>query len=103
MNLLQQKAIRAFASPSNMAMTVLVGFLSVGYFTDWKMLRGRPSKSATAATPGIPEHAAGSLHTRLRTVRSERGGTVFLQVVPRSDVADRRAANHEGTSRPELD
>ncbi len=103
MYLLQKKALRAFASPSNVAMAVLVGFLSVGYFTDWKMLRGRPSKSAMAVRPSLPKHAAGSLSPGLRTVRSERGGAVFLQVAPRSEVADSRAAGQDGETRPELD
>jgi S1-C subfamily serine protease len=103
MHLLLQKAFRSFASPSNVAMAVLVGFLSVGYITDWKMLRGRTSKSAMAVTPDLPEHATCSINSRLGPVRSESGGAVSLQVAPRSQVADRRPASREGKSRPELD
>ncbi len=103
MPLLEQKAFRGFASPSNVAMAALVGFLSVGYFTDWKMLRGRPSKSAMAVTPGMPEQFAGSSKQPLRTVRAEKGRTVRLQFSPRSEIADRRAASHEGRESAEVD
>ena len=103
MYLLQQKALRAFASPSNVAMAVLVGFLSVGYVTDWKMLRGRPSKSAMAVTPRSPVRASGPFKSRLRTVRSESGATVYLHVAPRSEVADRRAASRDQKNPSELD
>jgi len=100
---LQQKAIRRFASPSNMAMATLVGFLSVGYVTDWKMLRGRPSKSSSVITPGLNRQAAGATNLRPRYVRSQNGRPVYVTVDPRSEVADRRAATTDAKSRSELD
>jgi hypothetical protein len=98
---LQQKVIRRFASPSNMAMATLVGFLSVGYVTDWKMLRGRPSKSSSVITPGSNRQAAGATNSRLRY--SQNGRPVYMTVDPRSEVADRRAATTDAKSRSELD
>ena len=80
MPILREKAIRRFASPSNMAMATLVGFLSVGYVTDWKMLRGRPLKSSSAITPGSIHQAAGSPNSRLRYIRSENGRPVYVTV-----------------------
>ncbi len=103
MDFLQQKAFRGLGSPSNLAMAALIGFLAVGYFTDWKMLRGRPSLSASAVTPGLPEHLPGPSNVRIRAVRLERGGTIYLHVAPRSEIADRRAASHEGQNGPEVD
>jgi hypothetical protein len=103
MQFLQQKALRGLASPSNVAMATLVAFLSVGYVTDWKMLRGQPSQSAMAVTPGLSEHSSSSLPPRLRTVRSHKGRTIYLQATPRSEVADRRAANHDAKESPEID
>jgi len=103
MPILREKAIRRFASPSNMAMATLVGFLSVGYVTDWKMLRGRPSKSSAIITPGVTRQAAGSANSRLRYLRSENGRPIYVTVDPRSEVADRRAAAADAKSRPELD
>ena len=103
MPILQQKAIRRFASPSNMAMVTLAGFLSVGYVTDWKMLRGRPSKSSAAITPRLPRQAAGSADSRLRYIRSENGRPIYVTVDPRSEVADSRAAATDAKNRSELD
>jgi hypothetical protein len=103
MPILQQKAIRRFASPSNMAMATLVSFLSVGYVTDWKMLRGRPSKSSSTITPALPRQAAGLPNSRLRYVRSENGRPVYVTVDPRSEVADSRAAAADAKYRSELD
>ncbi|SRR6266478_8857668 len=103
MPILQQKAIRRFASPSNVAMATLVGFLSVGYVTDWKMLRGRPSKSSSAITPGLPRQAAGLPNSRLRYVRTENGRPIYVTVDPRSEVADRRTAGHDAKPGSELD
>jgi len=103
MQFLQQKGFRGFTSPSNVAMATLVGFLSVGYVTDRKMLRGRPSQSAMAVTAGLSDHSSGSLSRRMRTVRSHKGRTIYLQATPRSEVADRRAANHDAKESPELD
>jgi hypothetical protein len=103
MQILQRKAIRRFASPSNMAMVTLAGFLSVGYVTDWKMLRGRPLKSSAVITPGSVRQAAGSSNSRLRYVRSENGRPIYVTVDPRSEVADRRAAAQDAKYRSELD
>jgi hypothetical protein len=103
MPILQQKSIRRFASPSNMAMATLVGFLSVGYVTDWKILRGRPSKSSSVITPGSNRQAAGAPNSRLRYVRSENGRPIYVTVDPRSEVADRRAATTDAKSGSELD
>jgi hypothetical protein len=103
MQLLQQKAFRGFASPSNVAMATLVGFLSVGYVTDWKMLRGRPSESAMVVTPLLPEHASGSVPPRLRSARLKRGQTIYMQAAPRSEIADRRGASHDGKTSAEVD
>jgi hypothetical protein len=100
---LEEKAIRRFASPSNMAMATLVGFLSVGYVTDWKMLRGRPSKSSSVITPGSTRQSAGATNSRLRYVRSQNGRPIYVTVDPRSEVADRRAATTDAKSRSELD
>jgi hypothetical protein len=103
MNLPDRKLAGGFTSPSNLAITTLVAFLCVGYVSDWKMLRGRPSKSALAVTPGLPKHATDSLQSRLRYAGSENGGAVLLNVDPRSEYADRRASKHDAKIRSKLD
>src|SRR5262245_28498592 len=103
MRVSEQKSIRDWVSPSNVAVVTLVGFLSVGYVTDWRMLRGGPSKSAAALSPGLPKHALDSAKSRLRYVPSEKGGMVYVPVDPRSEVADSRAASHDEKRLPELD
>jgi hypothetical protein len=67
------------------------------------MLRVSPSKSTASLSPGLPKHAVDSLHSRLRYVRPEKRGAVSAPVDARSEVADRRAASHDGTKSPELD
>ncbi len=52
MNDSHEKSERGLLSPSNVAAATLVGFLFAGHFTDWKMLRGRPSKSELSVSPG---------------------------------------------------
>jgi hypothetical protein len=103
MKLPEQRSARGLTSPSNLAITTLVGFLCVGYVTDWKMLRGRPSQSTLAVTPGLPKHAVESLQSRLRYAGSENGRPVLLKVDPRSEFADRRAGNNDAKNHSELD
>jgi hypothetical protein len=86
-----------------MAMATLVGFLSIGYVSDWKMLRGQPSKSSSAITPGLPRQAAGLPNSRMRYLRSENGRPVYVAIDPRSEVADRRAAGQDPKHGSELD
>ncbi len=103
MNLPEQRSARGFTSPSNLAITTLVGFLCIGYVTDWQMLRGRPSKSALVVTPGVPKHVTESRPSRLRYSGLENSGAVILHVDPRSEFADRRAVNYDAKRRSELD
>jgi hypothetical protein len=100
MNQTGQKSLETLASPSNLAMATLVGF--VGQSTDWKMLRGRPSKSTSSVTPFSPEHAAHATRTYSR-LRSG-AAPVYLKVDrPLEEVVDRRTAPLEGKTRQELD
>jgi hypothetical protein len=101
MNQAGQRSLEALASPSNLAMATLVGFLFVGQSTDWKMLRGRPSKSASSVAPLSPEHTAHATRTYSR-LRSG-AAPVYLKVDRQSEFVDRRTPLLEGKSRQELD
>jgi len=96
-----QKSLEGLVSPSNLAMATLVGFLFVGQSTDWKMLRGRPSKSTTSVAPISAEHSLQSA----RAVSRLRSGAapVYLKVDRQSEYVDRRTTPHDGKSRPALD
>lgn len=95
MNQSSQKSLEALASPSNLAMATLVGFLFVGQSTDWKMLRGRSSKPATSLQ---------SVHSTRAYPRLRPGASpVYLKVEGQSEVVDRRIVPREGVSRPALD
>jgi hypothetical protein len=96
-----QKSLETFASPSNLAMATLVGFLFVGQSTDWKMLRGRPSKSTASVVPVSTEHSTHAVRTYSR-LRSG-GAAVYLKVDRQSEVVDRRTPPPDGKSRQELD
>src|SRR5262245_44688969 len=98
-----RNSIRNWVSPSNVAMVTLVGFLSVGYMTDWKMLRDKPASSAAALAPGSPKRAVDSVKPGWRHARSETRKVTVVPVDPRSAVADRRAVRHDGKHQPELD
>jgi hypothetical protein len=101
MNQVGQKSLEGLASPSNLAMATLVGFLFVGQSTDWKMLRGRPSKSTTSVTPASSEH---SLESARAFARLRSGAApVYLKVDRQAEFVDRRTAPHDGKSRPALD
>ncbi len=56
MNLPNQKTWNEMASPSNLAMAALIGFLLVGHATDWKIL-GRKAKANSLARFAAPELA----------------------------------------------
>jgi hypothetical protein len=101
MNQAGQKSLEVLASPSNLAMATLVGFLFVGQSTDWKMLRGRPSKSTSSVAPFSPEHTAQAArsYSRLRS----GAAPVYLKVDRQSEFVDRRTAPLEGKIRQELD
>ena len=74
LNFPDRKSWSAAASPSNLAMAALVGFLFVGQATDWKILFGRKSKASSTKSD------------------------------PKSEVADRRSATREAQkSQRELD
>ena len=103
MNLPLQRTARGFASPSNLAITTLLGFLCVGYLTDWEILRGRPSRSAVIATPGMPKVATDSHPSRLRYADPRNSRPLSLNVERQSEFADRRAANHDVKNQSELD
>jgi len=101
----------AAASPSNLAMAALVGFLFVGQATDWKIL-GRRAKLQSSVKFGTPEVAgravgAGAYDPRaVRTVTARKSapsnatkGDPTLE-----EIADRRPATHEPRkSQQELD
>jgi hypothetical protein len=101
MNQSSQRSLENLASPSNLAMATLVGFLFVGQSTDWKMLRGRPSKSTSSVAPLSADHSAHAArsYSRLRT----GAAPVYLKVDRQSEVVDRRTPPHDAKSRQELD
>ncbi len=51
-NFPDRKSWNAAASPSNLAMAALVGFLFVGQATDWKILFGRKAKASSSVKFG---------------------------------------------------
>ena len=101
MNQTGQKSLETLASPSNLAMATLVGFLFVGQSTDWKMLRGRPSKSTSSVAPFSPEQTAHATraYSRLRS----GAAPVYLKVDRQAEYVDRRTPPLESKSRQELD
>jgi hypothetical protein len=103
MNPTMWKSTQRFVSPSNLAITTLVGFLCLGYVTDWNMLRSRPSRSASAVTPRLPNQVSQGLPARLRYTRLESGRSRSIGVDARSEFADRRAVNHDAKNHSELD
>ena len=67
MNQTGQKSLETLASPSNLAMATLVGFLFVGQSTDWKMLRGPRDESIFAsAVRRRPRLSQGRSTVRIR-------------------------------------
>jgi hypothetical protein len=68
-NFPDQKSWNGLVCPSNLAMVALVGFLSVGQATDWKIISRRPAK-ANAAT------RFGALKSEAPEQVVDRGGAV---------------------------
>ena len=88
------------ASPSNMTIAVLVGFLFVGHTSDWRILHGRPARPARleAALPsGIP------IGSKAQRVRPGESRLVEPGSSANSVVADNRPVIHDGKSRREID
>ena len=111
LNFPDRKSWSAAASPSNLAMVALVGFLFVGQATDWKLLFGRKSKAISTVRFGTPELSAGlsgaethhSRHTRAAVLRDSPMHN-STKADPNSEVADRRSATREAQkSQRELD
>ena len=101
MHLHNQKSWKELVSPSNLAMAALVGFLFAGQVTDWKIL-GR-KKANTHVKFGTPESSrAWAQHSRHANAGFLRDSTVqrLTKADPKSEVADRRPANHEAQTNP---
>jgi hypothetical protein len=98
MNVPDRKTWSAAASPSNLAMAALVGFLFLGQSTDWKIL-GRKAKANSSVRFGAPELSRnGAHHSRQSRLGSERAGTQRSAThsdANREEVADRRPATRE--------
>ena len=111
LNLPDRKSWSAAASPSNLAMAALVGFLFVGQATDWKILFGRKSKAISTVRFGMPELSGtfsrtGAQHSRHARAAFLRDAPVHhsTKADPNSEVADRRSATREAQkSQRELD
>jgi hypothetical protein len=85
-NLSDQRSWTGLASPSNLAMAALVGFLFVGQATDWKVIsRGQPKATVTTRF-GIP-----AVPTTSGSVPLLRGGTAQRTARPENteQVVDR--------------
>jgi hypothetical protein len=96
MSVPNEKTVSGLASPSNLALAALVGFLFVGTVTDWTMLHGRASKSRKSSLTG---RAGASANNRLRQIPPGASKSD-----PFSDVADRRNSLHEmQTNRREIE
>ncbi len=93
-----EKSVRGLLSPSNVAAATLVGFLFAGHFTDWKMLRRRPSKSELLVSPGISKRPSQPVAPATGT-----GHPRDFETKPESEVADSRVTIPDGKSRPRLD
>lgn len=93
-----ENPVRSLLSPSNFAAAALAGFLVIGQATDWKMLRGRPSKSTATVAPGSRKQPS-----RSAPPHSKTGLPASFETNPQSEVADRRATSTEGKGRSRLD
>lgn len=73
MNLPDRNAWSSAASPSNLAMAALVGFLFVGQATDWKILgrKARPDSSVKFGASAVTGMSAGTRAQHSRQVPSE--------------------------------
>ena len=96
-NFPDRKTWGAAASPSNLAMAALVGFLCIGQATEWKIL-GRKAKASSSVKLGAPELSRNSA-IQARQVRANSlraGNRETVKSDPKSEeVADRRPAPRE--------
>jgi len=96
----QWNSSSTFASPSNVTIAVLVGFLFVGHTSDWKILHGRrarPARLEAALPPGIP------IGSKAQLVRPGAAWLLEPGTTAKSVVADNRPVIHDGKSRREID
>lgn len=109
-NLPDRKSWNAAASPSNLAMAALVGFLFLGQATDWKIL-GRKSKASSSVKFGAPELTrnglpgarrvrAGSLPEATRETDRKTTRETTNSDPNSEEVADRRPASRETQRSP---
>lgn len=104
MNVPNEKSLSGLASPSNLAMAALVGFLFVGTATDWKMLHGRAPKSRLSAKSDLAGRNGSSAKYRSSQIPSNDSARGTSRPGQTSDVADRRSSLHDmQTNRRELE
>jgi len=99
-NLPDRKTWSTAASPSNLTMAALVGFLFVGQATDWKILgrKAKPNSSITFGTPVATGKSAGATGQHSHPMRNPEARNREVRNVPERNTTLHDAIKSDSSS-----